>query len=73
MADHLDGAGRCAAHDAHTRSRASRFRAADPLEADWRDADSHGILLRTRTDQTSAHLDVPSFLADADERDSGEW
>lgn len=49
------------------------FRAADPLESDWRDANSHGILLRTRTDQTSAHLDVPSFLAEADERDSGEW
>ena len=49
------------------------FREADPLEADWREADSHAILLRTPTDQTLAHLDVSAFVAEAAERGPADW
>jgi hypothetical protein len=44
------------------------FREVDPLERDWRDADTAHVVVRTTSSQVVAYFSVSSFLADADQR-----
>jgi hypothetical protein len=48
------------------------FREVDPLEGDWREADTAHVVVRTPSSQVVAYFSVSTFLDEAEQRDD-EW